>query len=102
MKGQVALSTVGAAVEQLARAVAPEIAPRRINVVCPGIIATPMFGPESDARADRLASVTASHLIPRAGTAQEVAKAVLFLVQNEFVTGTTVDVDGGWLAGPSW
>ncbi|GIS19902.1 MAG: short chain dehydrogenase [Pseudomonadota bacterium] len=42
------------AVEQFARAVAPELAPRRINVVSPGVIDTPMFGPDADARVKML------------------------------------------------
>jgi NAD(P)-dependent dehydrogenase (short-subunit alcohol dehydrogenase family) len=95
--GQIALASVGGAVEAFVRGVAPEIAPRRINVVSPGVINTPMFGPpsaERDALADKR---SANHLIPRAGTADEVAQAILFLIQNDFVTGTTVDVDGGWL-----
>jgi len=40
---------------------------------------------------------TANHVIPRAGTAEEVAQGILFMIENDFVTGTTVDVDGGWL-----
>ncbi|MXX15891.1 MAG: SDR family oxidoreductase, partial [Gammaproteobacteria bacterium] len=40
---------------------------------------------------------TGSNAIPRAGRPEEVAEAVLFLLGNEFVTGTTVDVDGGAL-----
>ena len=95
--GQVALASVGGAVEALVRAVAPEISPRRLNVVSPGIIDTPMFGPDSPERGARLASMTAGNLIPRAGEADEVAQAILFMVQNDFVTGTTIDVDGGWL-----
>ena len=42
-------------------------------------------------------NMTANNLIPRAGTAEEVAQGIVFLVQNDFVTGTTIDVDGGWL-----
>ena len=42
-------------------------------------------------------SATADNVIPRAGTAEEVAKGIVFVVENDFVTGTTVDVDGGWL-----
>jgi NAD(P)-dependent dehydrogenase (short-subunit alcohol dehydrogenase family) len=41
--------------------------------------------------------MTANNLIPRIGTADEVAEAILFLLHNDFVTGTTVDVDGGAL-----
>lgn len=96
-RGQVALSSVGAAVEAMVRAVAPEIAPRRLNVVSPGSIDTPMVSLQGEDRAALYAKATASNLIPRAGTADEVAQAILFVIQNDFVTGTTVDVDGGWL-----
>ncbi len=95
--GQAALASVGGAVEQFARAVAPELAPRRINVVSPGVIDTPMFGPDVEARAKMLGAATANNLIPRAGTPDEVAEAVIFVAGNEFVTGTTVEVDGGWI-----
>lgn len=95
--GQVAIASVGGAVEALARAVAPEIAPRRLNVVAPGTIDTPMSSLEGAQRAEFYAKQTAKNLIPRAGTADEVAQGILFVIQNDFVTGTTVDVDGGWL-----
>lgn len=95
--GQVALASVGGAVEAFVRAVSAEIAPRRINVVSPGIIDTPMFGDDAEKRQQMLASPTANHVIPRPGTADEVASGILFLIKNDFVTGTTVDVDGGWL-----
>jgi NAD(P)-dependent dehydrogenase (short-subunit alcohol dehydrogenase family) len=95
--GMVAIGAAGAAVESLVRSVAVEITPKRINVVSPGIIDTPMNPLEGEARAKALAASTATHLIPRAGTSDEVAQAVLFAVRNDFVTGTTIDVDGGWL-----
>ena len=95
--GQVSLSSVGAAVEAMVRAVAPEIAPRRLNVVSPGSIDTPMVTLQGEERAALYAKSTANNLIPRAGTADEAAQAILFLIQNDFVTGTTIDVDGGWL-----
>ena len=95
--GQVALASVGGAVEQFVKAIAPEIAPRRINVVSPGVIATPMFGPDSDQRANMLEQATAKHLIKRAGAPEEVAQGIMFVVTNNFVTGTTIDVDGGWI-----
>ena len=95
--GAIALSTVGNAVEGFVRAVAPELAPRRINVVSPGLIDTPMFPVAGDARQAMFAKATANHLIPRIGTADEVAAGILFVIENDFVTGTTVDVDGGAL-----
>jgi NAD(P)-dependent dehydrogenase (short-subunit alcohol dehydrogenase family) len=95
--GMSAISTVGNAVEGFTRAVAGEIAPRRINVVSPGLIDTPMFPGEGDGRAAFLSQATAGNLIKRAGTAEEVAAGILFTIENDFVTGTTIDVDGGAL-----
>ncbi|MEM7339851.1 MAG: SDR family oxidoreductase [Actinomycetota bacterium] len=92
-----AIASVGAAVEHLVRSVAPEITPKRINVVSPGTIDTPMVPTEGEQRAQFYEQATANHLIPRAGTADEVAQGILFCLTNDFVTGTTVDVDGGWL-----
>ncbi len=95
--GQSPLSCVGASVENLARCLAVEMAPVRVNVVSPGTIDTAMFdhfGEEKDAK---LKAMTASHLIPRPGAPAEVAEAVLYVMNNRFVTGTTVDVDGGRL-----
>lgn len=95
--GQVSLSSVGGAVEALVRAIASELAPRRINTVSPGQIDTPMVPLKGDERAEHYRKVTEKHLIKRAGTPDEVADAILFLIGNDFTTGTTVDVDGGWL-----
>lgn len=95
--GMSAIGATGAAIESLVRSVAPEIVPKRINVVSPGVIDTPMNPLTGEDREAAYAASTKSHLIPRAGTADEVAKAVVFVIDNDFVTGTTVDVDGGWL-----
>lgn len=96
--GQVAIGAVGGAVESLVRTVAKEIAPsRRLNVVAPGTIDTPIFSGEGDAREAFYKKATANNLIPRAGSADEVAQGIIFMVENDFVTGTTIDVDGGWL-----
>jgi len=96
--GQIALSAVGGAVENLVRGVANEIAPRRINTVSPGLIDTPMFSQEGKDRKAFIDSVTASHSIKRAGKPEEVAKGIIFVIENDFVSGTTVDVDGGWIS----
>lgn len=95
--GQVAIGSVGGAVEVLVRAIAREIAPKRINIVSPGVIDTPMVALKGDERAAFYAKLTGGNIIPRAGTADEVAQGIIFMIQNDFVTGTTIDVDGGWL-----
>ena len=95
--GSSAISTVGNAVEGFVRAIAPEIAPRRINVVSPGLIDTPMFAVRGEQRKQFLARASANTLIPRAGTADEVASAILFLLENDYMTGSVIDVEGGAL-----
>ncbi|MGI9324372.1 MAG: SDR family oxidoreductase [Pseudomonadales bacterium] len=95
--GYSAISTVGNAVEGFCRAIAVEIAPRRINVVAPGVIDTPMFPVQGEDRQKFLAGATSNYLINRPGRAEEVADAVLFTLGNGFVTGTTIDVEGGSL-----
>jgi len=93
--GTLAIGSVGGSVEAFIRLAANEIAPVRINGVCPGLIDTPMSPLEGEARRKYYADGARDHLIPRAGTSEEVAEAAIFLLGNEFVTGTVVDVDGG-------
>jgi NAD(P)-dependent dehydrogenase (short-subunit alcohol dehydrogenase family) len=95
--GMSAHSTVGNAVEGFCRAVAPEIAPIRINVVAPGLIDTPLFDLAGQTREAFFRGATSTHVIQRPGRPEEIADGILFLLQNEFITGTTLDVDGGSL-----
>ena len=94
---QIAISSVVGAVEAFARGIAPEIAPKRINIVSPGIIDTPMSPLQGKEREDYYKNTTNNNLIPRAGTPDEVATGIIFAIENEFITGTTIDIDGGWL-----
>ena len=95
--GQIAIGSVGGAVEAFVRGVTPELAPRRINVVSPGLIDTPMVSLEGAEREAHYKKATADILIPRAGTADEIAQAIMLVVTNDFMTGSTIDVDGGLL-----
>ena len=92
---QSALSCVGASVENMVRCLAVEMAPIRVNVVSPGTVDTAMFDWMGDEKGGKLSAMTAGHLIKRAGSSEEVAAGMIFVMQNNFVTGTTVDVDGG-------
>ncbi|MCH2171730.1 SDR family oxidoreductase [Myxococcota bacterium] len=93
--GAAAISTVGNAVEGFARAIAVELAPRRINVVSPGIIDTPMHTTPAEVRNQLLEAATKRMPISRLGQADEIARAILFLIESDFTTGATLDVDGG-------
>ncbi|GFZ81932.1 short chain dehydrogenase [Pseudohongiella nitratireducens] len=92
-----ALSCVGGAVENMVRCLAVELAPKRVNVVSPGIIDTALFDWMGEEKDERVAAMTQGQLVPRIGKPQEVASAVIYLMQNGYATGTTVDVDGGQL-----
>lgn len=95
--GMSSLSCVGSAVEALTRALALEMAPRRINVVAPGLISTGMFDGMGDKRDATLEKMTANLPIKRAGQPAEVASAILLTMTNGYMTGATLDVDGGTL-----
>lgn len=97
--GQAALASVGGAVEAFVRALAPELAPRRINAVSPGVTETPMFGPASDQRSDMMKAATANHLLKRAVDPGEVADAIVMVATNDMMTGGAINVDGGWILG---
>ncbi len=95
--GFVAISSTGGAVEAFVRSITNELAPIRINIVSPGVIDTPMSPLKGKERVTFYKNATKDNIIQRAGTAEEVAKAIIFAVENEFITGTTIDVDGGWI-----
>ena len=95
--GMSSISCTGCAVEGLTRALALEIAPKRVNVVAPGIINTGMFDRFGEQKAERLAAMAKGILLGRVGEAEEIADAIFLCMTNSFMTGATIDVDGGAL-----
>lgn len=89
-------ASIDGAIESLMRILAIDLAPIRVNVVAPGIVDTPMLrgGGEQGARA-MLAAYGDRVLVGRAGQAGEVAGAIAFTMENGFVTGSVIDIDGG-------
>ncbi len=93
------------AIVNLTRAMAIELAPAiRVNCVCPGVIDTDMarlgFSEDGAPRAD-LDDQAEYHPMKRVGTAEEVAKAILYLASPDagFITGAALPIDGGVTAG---
>ena len=82
------------AVEAITRSLAVELAARnprvRVNCILPGPVMLP-----ADLTADERARSIAGTLVKREGTPDHVAQAVLFLIDNDFVTGACIPVDGG-------
>jgi NAD(P)-dependent dehydrogenase (short-subunit alcohol dehydrogenase family) len=101
-----------AAVIQLSKSVALELAPHnvRVNCICPGFIATPLAlntvnrkASEAEAEAAR-ANMAAAQPIPRPGQPDDIAQMALFLASDAstFVTGQHFVVDGGFSSGRAW
>jgi len=95
--GMSSISCVGNAVEGLTRALALELAPRRVNVVAPGIIDTGMFDRFGDNKAAALEQMGKNVPLGRVGHADEGAGAIVQTMTNTYMTGATLDVDGGSL-----
>jgi NAD(P)-dependent dehydrogenase (short-subunit alcohol dehydrogenase family) len=95
-KGSFVATAMAGAIEHLTRGLAVELAPLRVNAVCPGLIHTGVFDsiPE-DVRPARLAEMTKAQLVPRMGAPAEVAEAYLFLMRSGYTTGQVLHVEGG-------
>ena len=107
-------SAAKAAVIQLTRTVAMELGEHnvRVNCICPGGIATPIFGKglgmsveEADALVPLMKGVLENvQPIKRAGLPEDIAHAALWLASDDstFVNGEALVVDGGLSGGRSW
>lgn len=114
--GPIAYSSAKAAVIHMTRVAAAQLSPRkiRVNAICPGLIATSIFGASMGlprAVADQMAARVADNAakvqpVPKAGLPDDIAQAALYLASDAsaFVTGTHLVVDGGITVGSrhSW
>ncbi len=110
--GPLAYSAAKCAVIHMSRCAAAELAPQniRVNAICPGLIATSIFGTGMGldrAGADQLAAMVAQNAaigqpIAKSGLPGDIAGAALYLASDDsqFVTGTHIVVDGGLTVGP--
>lgn len=81
-------------VHALTRSLSVELAPHRVrvNAIAPGIIQTPLIG-------DAGASLAGLALLRRVGDPRDISDAAVYLARASFVTGTVLDVDGGYAHG---
>lgn len=94
--GSAILAAINAALEGLGRALAIELAPIRVNVVCPGIIQTPIYDKMPEAQREQMYRNASDRLpVKRVGQPEDVAQSMLYLLQNGYSNGTVIDVDGG-------
>ncbi|MFN6955030.1 MAG: SDR family oxidoreductase [Acetobacteraceae bacterium] len=96
LPGTSGLAAVNGALEAMARVLAAELAPRRVNTVSPGMTDTEAYaGLPAEARAGMFAATAAKLPAGRIGAPADIAAAILLAAANPFMTGSTLDVDGG-------
>ena len=82
------------AVDVFTRSLARELAPQiRVNGIAPGVIQTPFH--EGVTPAEKMQEVIAMTPLKRTGEPEHIAMVVAMLIDNEFMTGETIDVNGG-------
>lgn len=82
------------ALDSFTRGLAKELAPDiRVNAVAPGVIETPFH--ERYSTEERMTKFAESTPLKRNGKPVHIATAIEFLIENDFVTGETIDVNGG-------
>jgi NAD(P)-dependent dehydrogenase (short-subunit alcohol dehydrogenase family) len=91
-KGSPLSTAFGGAIEHLAKGLAVDLAPVRVNAVCPGIILTDVW---ASVPADRIGKMTERLPVPRGGDPAEVAQAYIYLMRGGYTTGQVLVVDGG-------
>jgi NAD(P)-dependent dehydrogenase (short-subunit alcohol dehydrogenase family) len=94
-KGAPLATAIGGAIEHLVRGLATDLAPVRINAVCPGIVLTERVKQMPE---EMLRTYVALLPLPRGASPTEAATAYVYLMLNTYTTGQILPVDGGgWL-----
>lgn len=88
--------SINAAVEAAAKNLAKELAPRRVNVVSPGVVDTDVWGAPADRQA-MLVRIGSGLPVGRVGTPDDLAQGYLLAMTNGFMTGAIIDIEGGGL-----
>ncbi|HEY3871154.1 MAG TPA: SDR family oxidoreductase [Actinocrinis sp.] len=94
--GYLGVAITNGAADFLARSLALEMAPIRVNAISPGVIDTGIWDGLGDEGKEQYFEYFRTHNpARRIGTVQDIADAVVFAMTNPFLTGTTLRVDGG-------
>lgn len=94
--GMAVVAAAVGGIEAMTRALALELSPLRINAISPGYIDTPLLKAAFEDRYEGVVKAQAATLpTKRIGTAEEAARAILFLMTNGFMTGEVLHIDGG-------
>jgi len=91
---------LGGAIDAVTRGLAVDLAPVRVNIICPGYVDTDLYRnmPE-ERRAAVLKHALEKSLVKHVDSGDEVAEAYLFVMKCNYITGQTIHADGGILLG---
>lgn len=94
--GSAIVGAANGALEALAKSLAIDLAPVRVNAVSPGIIDTPIRAAMAeDARRKMLDNIAAGLPVKRVGVADDIARQIVSFMANGFATGAVTYIDGG-------
>ena len=94
--GTLGVAITNAAADTLARSLALELAPIRVNAISPSVTETGAWDALGEqGKAEDFADISARNHVRRIGTPEDIAQGVLFALTNTFLTGQTLHIDGG-------
>jgi NAD(P)-dependent dehydrogenase (short-subunit alcohol dehydrogenase family) len=93
--GTLAVAITNGAADTLTRSLALELAPIRVNAISPGVIDTGAWDALGDGKDKLFAEMREHNPARRIGTASDIAEAAMLALTNPFITGATLQVDGG-------
>jgi NAD(P)-dependent dehydrogenase (short-subunit alcohol dehydrogenase family) len=94
-KGMPLVTASAQAVEGLAIGLAVDLAPVRVNCVCPGLIETEMWDKFPEGYRGMMTAMTQKQLVQRPGQPDEAGEAYLTCMRNTFMTGQVIKIEGG-------
>jgi NAD(P)-dependent dehydrogenase (short-subunit alcohol dehydrogenase family) len=95
-KGWTLAASICGAMEALTRALAVELAPIRVNAVCPGTVRTELWRDMPETEREAMYRAAGQKLpVGRVGEPDDLAQAYLYLMREGFSTGQVIVVDGG-------
>ncbi|MBO6782092.1 MAG: SDR family oxidoreductase [Alphaproteobacteria bacterium] len=96
LPGMLMGAAVNAAIDVLGRGLAVEYAPIRVNMISPGVIDTPLHARLPDEMREGMFKNAASRLpVGRVGTPDEIGMMAVQVMENGFLTGAIIEIDGG-------
>lgn len=92
------MAAINGAIESFVKSVSTEIAPVRINSICPGFIER---YPNDEERYEMVKALGANIPLNKLGSHNDLVAGFIYLLNNSYATGSTLLIDGGEICGNS-